>query len=287
MTANDSPSTCQLLSGTSPLDGRWRAAAERKLAELDEELALARAGSGQGGARPSLRTADFHLRYDHAFAGRAYGDQVIELLEGARDRVRETLGRTLGRPLEVHVYTRGHYLEQYRHRFGFATVGFYDGAIHAVSSRQPRRDLLALLAHEYVHAVFKETLGTHRPFFVNEGIAEREEDRIRGRPRLPRGEWRRLLDALRERSWIPLSELVPGFGTLQGKRAQLAYLESRAAIEFLEGRYPGFVARWLGRCDAGERWERALQLETGWLAGELDAALREDVQSRFPPDPLA
>jgi hypothetical protein len=275
-----------MLGVAAPLDDRWRAAAERMLAELDEELALARAEDGVRGPRLTARSENFYLHYDHEFAGRAYGDRVTELLEAARLQAGAALGRALARPLDVFIYTRGHYVERFQHKFGFATIGFYDGSIHAVSSRQPTNDLLALLAHEYVHAVFEESLGSHRPFFLNEGIADREEERLRGRPGLSRGEWRRLLDAERSDTWIPLRQLVPGFGGLEGRRALLAYLESRAATELLVEREPRLIGRWLARCAAGEPWEAALSAEAGWDTDGLDAALRAAVRDRFPPDPL-
>jgi hypothetical protein len=275
-----------MLSLATPLDDRWRSAADRMLVELDEELELASNRGGVREARLTAKSENFYLHYDHEFAGRAYGEHVTELLEAARLGARSTLGRTLARPLDVFIYTRGHYLDAYEHRFGFATVGFYDGAIHAVSSRQPEADLLALLAHEYAHAVFQESLGSHRPFFLNEGIADREEERLRGRPRLAREEWRRLLDAVRSDDWIPLSQLVAGFGSLEGRRALLAYLESRATVELLEERSPGIIARWLARCAGGAPWEAALEAESGADTDGLDAALRHAVRDRFPADPL-
>ena len=123
--------------------------------------------------------------------------------------------------------------------------------------------------------------------WIAEGIADREEEIARGRPRLSRSEWRQLLDALRSETWIPLPSLVQGFGGLRGKRALLAYLESRAVIGMIEERHPGAVARWLNRCARGAGWEHALRSETGWDRSSLDAALRELVRSRFPSDPLA
>ncbi len=153
--------------------------------------------------------------------------------------------------------------------------------------RRPRRELLALLIHEYAHALFADALRGHNPFFLNEGIADREEEIARGRSRLSRGEWRQLLDALRSDTWIPLPSLVKGFGGLKGKRALMAYLESRAAVEMIEERHPGAIARWLNRCARGAGWEHALRSETGWDRSSLEAALRELVRSRFPSDPLA
>ena len=274
------------LAGRDELPPAWRQAAEQLLREVDEELRFARESGAREWRTDSLDSADFHIAYDHKFAGRQYGGRVLAMLKQVRVRVQQVLGRTLAEPLEVRLYTRAHYLEQYKHRFGFATVGFYDGAIHVVSARHPREELYALLIHEYVHALFEDALGSHTPFFLNEGIAEREESTARGRARLARGEWRRLLDAVREDGWIPYDSIVVGFGGLEGRRALLAYLESRAAIEVIEDQHPGAIARWLGRCAAGEPWEPALLAETGWDTQALETTVQDEVVARFPPDPL-
>ena len=73
---------------------------------------------------------------------------------------------------------------------------------------------------------------------------------------------------------------------LEGKTALLAYLESRAAIEIIEVRRPGAIARWLNRCARGEPWVRALTRETGWDVRGLDAAIREAARGRFAENPL-
>ncbi len=264
----------------------WHDAASTLAAELDAELALAHAGL-EGFREEVVLSQNFRILYDHRFAARAYGERVAELLEAARGDVIALLGRGLERRLDVHLYTRGTYLESYQHRFGFATVGFYDGAIHVVAARQPRLELRALLAHEYAHAVFRDALGGDRPFFLNEGIAEGLEERLRGRPRLSRGEWRRLLETIRANEWISLASVIRGFSGLEGERALAAYLESRAAIEMLEARRPGAIAAWIARCADGVPWEEALVETTGVDVSGLDAALRGDVAARFPNDPLA
>ncbi len=199
----------------------WRQASDQLLVEIEAELELALAGTPPFFETDALTSANFRITYDHQFAGREYGDRVLAMLEQARTRALEVLGQSLDEPLEVRLYTRAHYLERYKHRFGFATVGFYDGAIHVVSARHPREELYALLIHEYVHALFESALGAHRPFFLNEGIAEREEATARGRRRLARGDWRRLLDAVRADEWIPYRSIVTSFEGLEGKRALL------------------------------------------------------------------
>jgi len=264
----------------------WREAAEKLRGEIDAELAHAERAYVEGSRIEVTESEHFLISYDHSFAGRQFGERVLAMLTEVRAHMVATLGRGLPEPIEVRLYTRAHYLEEHQHRFGFATVGFYDGAIHVVSARHPRNELRALLTHEYVHAVFEASLGGHQPFFLNEGIADRHEEQLRGRGELSRTEWRRLLDAEREGIWIQLSSIIRGFGGLEGKRALLAYLESRAAVQLIETRHPGAIARWLERCSRGQDWEQALAAETGWDTAGLQRALLQEVRDRFPPDPL-
>ena len=260
----------------------WQQTAMRLRAELIEEIALVEE-NGEGLWREeSLETEHFRIAYDHQFAGREYGQRVARVLERVREHMHGAMGRVMDRPLDVRLYTKAHYLQNYKHRFGFATVGFYDGTIHVVSARHPRDELYALLIHEYGHALFKDALGSHEPFFLNEGICDREEERARGKQRISRGEWRQLLDALRDDGWIPLRSIVGGFGGLEGRRALLAYLESRAVVELIETRWPGAIGRWLERCARGESWELALRREIGLDVEGLEAALQREVRSHFP-----
>lgn len=275
------------LSVAAGMPENWRSEAEALRGEIDAELAHADRAYVEGAEIRVDSNEHFEISYDHQFAGRQFGDQVLEMLDRARLQVEASLGRSLKRKLDVRLYTKAQYLESYKHRFGFATVGFYDGAIHVVAGRHPQRNLYALLLHEYAHAVFEEVQGSHQPFFMNEGIAERFEESARGREQLSRGEWRQLLDALRGDDWIPLESIVRGFGGLKGKRALLAYLQSRAAIQFIEEQKPGAVERWLHACARGTPWQDAMIREIGWDVRQLERTLEGDVLSRFPEDPLS
>ena len=274
------------LSLAAQMPPEWRAAAEALRGEINSELAHAQQAYVDGTPIQVQQTGHFRVSYDHQFAGRQFGDRVLEMLARVRGQMKLMFGRELGRTLEVRLYTRAQYLESYKHRFGFATVGFYDGMIHVVAARHPRNDLYALLIHEYAHALFEDALRGHQPFFLNEGIADGAEERARGRGQLSRSEWRQLLDAIRGKTWIRLGSIVRGFGGLEGKQALLAYLESRAVIELIEERHPGAIARWLTRCADGEAWEPALEAETGWDTLALERELIQAVRARFPADPL-
>ena len=263
----------------------WRARAEALRDRLRSELAHAETLPAVDDLGREERVSEhFRLVYDHPFAGRPYGERVIRALETVRAQAQTALRRTLPGQLEVRLYTRAEYLAAHSHRFGFDTVGFYDGAIHVVATRQPERRLVALLAHEHAHALFKDAVGAHTPYFLNEGIAEREEGRVHGRERLARGEWRRLLEAIHTRTWVPLDQLVQAFNRLDPGQVPLAYLEARAAVEVLDERQPGVIGRWLARCSAGEPWRDALRAETRWEVADLDAAVRRGVMGRFSPE---
>lgn len=262
----------------------WRDRAQALRQSIQGEIAHASSLS----AGEPLRVQEsehFRLRYDHPFAGRGDGDRVLQALEATRLRLEQSLGRTLAQPLEVRLYTRATYLKNYGHRFGFATVGFYDGAIHVVASRRPEPRLAALLTHEYTHALFLDALSGHEPFFLNEGLAQREEDRVRGLTTIGASEWRALLDALRGDDWLSLRSLVRGFAGLDADEARLAYLESRAAVDWIDRSTPGALSRWVSRCAKGEPWEPALRAETGLSVEDIDKALRADVEARFPSVP--
>jgi hypothetical protein len=269
---------------TDPAADALRAEALGLRAEIESELEHAQQLPGENPSPRTQRSAHYALHYDHRLAGREFGERLLDILEQTRVELAGSLGHELANPLDVQLYTRAQYLEAYQHRFGFATVGFYDGAIHVVSTREPRLRLKALLMHEHVHALFMDALGTHQPFFLNEGIAEREEERVLGRSQMAAEDWRELIDALREERWLPLRSLVGGFAHLDGARARLAYLESRAAVELI-ARKPDALARWLSRCVAREPWESSLAAETGWNVDRLEQALITEIRGRFPEMP--
>ncbi|MEE8557449.1 MAG: tetratricopeptide repeat protein [Myxococcota bacterium] len=270
-----------LLTTVGSLHEPWAARARELALELDEEIELQELPT-DGNLQRVVVTDQFQLTYDHRLANRAYGEVILRILERTRLELARSLGRTLPRPLSIHLYSRSQYLDAYRHRFGFATVGFYDGAIHAVAARHPRTELHALLTHEYSHALFRDALRSDEPFFLNEGIAEREEQRVRGQTGLVRSEWWKLVEAIRTKNWIPLDRLVAGFGEFEDEQALLAYLEARAAVELIDERYPGALIRWLDRCARGSSWEFSLLELTGWNVRALDRAVQREVASRFP-----
>jgi hypothetical protein len=265
----------------------WRLSAERRLRALERERRLAESQRVSGPLRLVSVPADhFRVQFDEDLADGSphYAVKVLGFLEEARQQLARLMGVVPSEPTSVVLYGKAAYLQAHRHRFSFQTVGFFDGRIHVVSAAHPAGELRALLFHEYTHALFQERTGGHRPFWLNEGLAELAEQRALGRPPLTRSDRSRLRSAIEADRWTPLGELATSFGGLNDEEARLAYLQSTAAAEWIaSGSSPEARARILERLGRGASPDEALgevlQVDT---AG-VDEAVRRDILAEFPP----
>ncbi len=274
----------------------WRASAERRLAELEDERVLAAPPPTDQDGLQMVRTASPHFRilYDVAL-GQASADYlatVSRYLEEARAGVGVRLGVYPGEPTRVFFYGKGAYRRAHAHRFTFRTVGFYDGRIHVASAGHPGGELRSLLHHEYTHALFREVVGSDRPMWLNEGLAELSERASRGQPSLSRGERSTLHRRVVAGSWIALARLGPGFGGLGDEEARLAYLESIAAARWIEAHTDADQrARILVRLgqgsDADHVLRSVLKLDVEGLERALQAELRSEFPSAVPAAPAS
>lgn len=263
----------------------WRASARRRLATLRDERRLATEARSGGVELRALRSAHFRIHYDAnlAVAEPNYPSTVVRYLEDAYRHARSRLGVV---PLEatgVVLYGKAAYQAAYADRFSFPTVGFYDGRIHVVSAAHPAGELRGLLFHEFTHALFRERTGGHRPFWLNEGFAELAERASARREALTRSERSELRRHIEGGSWIPLRQLAPGFGGLSPAQARLAYLESAAAVAWIERRIDTDQRRaLLDRLGAGETADTALLALVGSDTDAIDRAIRRAVVAHFP-----
>ncbi len=207
---------------------------------------------------------------------------MSEYLEEARAFASSHLGVVPAEPTGVVLYGKAAYLDAHRHRFSFPTVGFYDGEIHVVSAAHPAGELRALLFHEYVHAVFREQVGSDRPFWLNEGLAELASRAARRQAPLSRGDRESLRRRIEAGRWLPLRELAPGFTGLADDDARAAYLQSTAAAAWIAARTtPEARSALLRRLGAGEDVDSALRSSLGADTASIDAAARDEVLSQF------
>ncbi|MBW2288166.1 MAG: DUF4124 domain-containing protein [Deltaproteobacteria bacterium] len=232
-----------------------------------------------------LSDAHFQVYYDPnlAKASPDYAQRVIRYLREAREVVGDRLGAVPAEAMGVVFYGKATYVEAYRHRFSFQTVGFFDGRIHVVSAGHPAGELRALLFHEYAHAVFREQTGGDRPYWLNEGLAEISERASLNRRGLTRSERRALSRRIDAGEWLPLRRLAPSFSGLGDEDARAAYLQSMAAAAWIESRTDrAGRARMLQQIGEGATDDRAFKSVLGMSTAEIDAALQRVIREEFP-----
>ena len=178
-------------------------------------------------------------RYSGPHGWRRFELRLLEILERAYDQVGDLLGIWPTHDIVVIVYQAEVFDSKYGSGFAFRTVGFFDGAIHVRGGTKVTQALAVTLHHEYTHAAIRAQAGPGLfPAWLNEGLAEYVEALALGQRRLSAGQYRVLIEAAQDGSWIPLASLSsPSLAHLSEGRAPLAYLESHAMVEYLARRY--------------------------------------------------
>jgi len=232
-----------------------------------------------------VKTPNFRLEFDSELGSldRGYAKTVLGYLEEAREELSLQVGVTPLEPLGVVLYGKAAYLQAHRHRFSFQTVGFFDGRIHVTSPAHPTDTMRSLLYHEYTHAVYRDQTGGDRPYWLNEGLAERMERRSRRLEASTRSERISLRTRIEAGSWIPLRSIAPSFSGLSDEDARAAYLESVVAAAYIEAHTTKAQrARMLERIGEGFSADQALHEAIGLDTDALDAAVQQSILDEFP-----
>jgi hypothetical protein len=264
----------------------WQASAKRRLEQLADERRLMEVPEAEALRLVDLAHPDFVLQADSALlsaGGSGFADTVARYLGDVRSLVEQELGVVPSQPLGVVLYGQASYVRTHGHRFSFQTVGFFDGRIHVVSAAHPAGELRTLLVHEYTHALFRERAGSDRPFWLNEGFAERMERVSQQRPPLSRNERIQLRGVIDTGRWLPLRRLAPSFGGLDNGQARIAYAEATAAADWIHRHTTAASrARLLDDLGQGMPDDEALRRATGLDTAAIDAALRDEIVGHFP-----
>ncbi len=265
---------------------RWREKAHRLEADLSDERHLIDSRIDRGPLELlRIKTPNFRLELDAELdtLDPGYAKTVLRYLEEARRDVSTQVGVAPLEPLGVVLYGKAAYLQAHRHRFSFQTVGFFDGRIHVTSPAHPTNSTRSLLFHEYTHAVFREQTGGDRPYWLNEGLAERMERRARKLEASTRSERISLRTRIQAGNWIPLRRIAPSFSGLSDEDARAAYLESVVAAAYIEARTNRRQrARMLERIGEGFSIDQALHEAMGIDTDALDAAIQQTILDEFP-----
>jgi hypothetical protein len=210
---------------------------------------------------------------------RRFEQEVLTVLEEARRDLKARLDLGLRRKVEVVIHDPAIFDKRFAGWFRFPAGGFYGGSIQIRGDVQVTLLLERVLRHELVHAAFDAAAPSYRlPGWLNEGTAEWFEQRGLGKRRLSRTEISWLRAASGDGQLLSLAQLsAPAFGGLAPGQAQLAYLQSYAAVEYLvrrrgEQRFGAFLENVLRLRSPGRALSRAYRMDLG----ELEKALRAE-----------
>jgi hypothetical protein len=274
------------LDKAGPELSAWRATAARRLEMLEDERRLADEGVARGPLKlVAMESPHFRVELDSELSTvkADYARTALGFLDEARDEVTRRVGVSPLEPLGVVFYGRAAYSRAHSHRFSFQTVGFFDGRIHVSSPAHPSAALRSLLFHEYTHAVFRDQTGGDRPYWLNEGLAERIERASQRKPSSTRSERASLRARISEGRWISLRRLAPSFSGLSDVDARAAYLEAVVAVDWIDRHTdPETRARLLRRIGEGYSDDQALHEAIGFDTDGLDRAVRRAILAEFP-----
>ena len=201
---------------------------------------------------------------------RRFEQQVLEVLEGAYDRLDTHLGVRPERPITVVLYDPEIFDQRFAGLFRFQAAGFYGDSIHIRGATVVTDALVAVLHHELVHAALdNEAPSLAIPAWLNEGIAEWFEARALGQRKIsvPQRSW--LGERARKGALFSLADLsTSNLGHHAPPQARAAYLQSYAFVDFLVRKH-------------GERRLRDL-IETYTRTGQLDRAVRRSYRDDLP-----
>ena len=211
---------------------------------------------------------------------RRFEQQILQVLEAARDDLTERLGFELRRPVRVVLHDPAVFDRRFGSFFRFPAGGFYGGSIQVRADVQLTWVLERTLRHELVHAGFEQASPSWAPpGWINEGTAEWFERRSLGKRHPSPAEIAQLREAARRGMLPTLGELsTPAFGQLTPAQAGLAYLQSYAAVEHLvsrrgEARFSSFLGDLLRLRSPDRALHRSYRTDTAGLEASLLAEL--------------
>jgi hypothetical protein len=274
------------LDSAGPGFSAWRKSASMRLAAIEDERKLADPDSLAGPLRLEMvRSENFRVQVDARLGevSDSYAIRVLGFLQEARSEVSTSIGVEPLEPLGVVLYGRAAYVRAHAHRFSFQTIGFFDGRIHVASPAHPTETLRGILFHEYTHAVYREVTGGDRPYWLNEGLAERIERLSRGLAVSTRSERAAMRANIETGAWLPLRSIDRSFAGLTDERARDAYLQSVVTVGYIHSRTRVEERRkMLQLMGEGFSVDQAMHEVMGIDTDALDLAVQAEIRREFP-----
>ncbi|HZS27737.1 MAG TPA: peptidase MA family metallohydrolase [Candidatus Angelobacter sp.] len=198
-------------------------------------------------------SSHFTLRYEGSQSPDELRQQILQVLEQDYRDLSNDLG-SAPRNVFVSLYTDQAFFDV-THAAAW-TSALNDGKIRIPTSGMTvvTPELAHVLRHELTHSFVLAITHGRAPAWLNEGIAQVEEDRTTAEIGA------RLASLYDSGHQIPLNQLEGGFQSYSSEEASVAYAESLSAVEYIRTTYGmGDLARLLQRLGDGQSVESALR----------------------------
>jgi hypothetical protein len=206
----------------------------------------------------------FDLRYQDNI-DRSTAFDLAQTLSQARRDVGRDLNYRPRHKIVVLIYSEEDFAQV--RRVPDWVAGIYDGKIRVPFPIDPtaQANVKPTLYHEYTHALIHDMTNNRCPVWLNEGIAEYQEAKLRP------ASLNRLRAAVRNDRLVPLVNLDAGFKSPDSEMAALAYQQSYSIVHFLAKKYGFFrIRRTLEQLGKGENFEDALKQEFRLSVSQLE-----------------
>jgi tetratricopeptide (TPR) repeat protein len=221
-------------------------------------------------------SSHFTLRYEGKQTSEQLRRELIATLESEYDDLVRELGVAPRANIPVILYTEQAF-------FDVTHAPAWSGAVNDGKLRIPvsglssmTSDLARVLKHELAHSFVNQASGGRCPTWLNEGIAQSVE------PKTVASNGRRLAQLFHAQQAIPYNALEGSFMRFSPIEAVLAYDESLAAVEYINGTYGmSDVQRILERLGQGSSTEAALRATIHSDYGQLESEVGRFLSSKY------
>lgn len=223
----------------------------------------------------SKESRHFTLHYQGEQTAPGLQEQLLATLEAAYQDLTRQFGYEPRENIIVILYTQQQFVD-------ITEAPSWAGALNDGKLRIPiggitvvDAELQRVLKHELTHSFMASLARGHCPVWLNEGLAQLME------PRSASMYAQQLSPLFLQRKAIPFSVLEHPFTRFSPLQAEIAYAESLAAVEYLNGRYGmDEIVRMLQSIGSGVEAEAALKNSTGLDYSVLEQRIGESLARR-------
>lgn len=213
-------------------------------------------------------SSHFTMMYEGGQAPAQFRREILQTLEHHFEDLARDLNFVPRETIPVVLYSDKQY-------FDVTQAPSWSGALYDGKLRMPingltgmTADLSRVLKHELTHSFISAIAKGRCPTWLNEGIAQIEE------PRSARSQGSRLASLYGSQHNIPLNELEASFTRFNSAEANVAYVQSLAAVEYIRDTYGmSDLAAILKRLGEGQSTESALRSTIHSGYGQLEQEL--------------